>query len=212
MKDRSLDSAFILTTRSGTHARYANGDHIRLLKLGPIALFNKYRLTSSSGKEIEEIENAHVLCLMYKLISSSRDSDDLSVGFHTSIEARERELTINITTIGDYPVRIFLRDVFDSAEHQDNCTYGLDFKLTLQRCSDNHVFAHLTGANDASNLAMVGRFYRRYKAVCSTLYSKYIESKFKGTTLYLKLQWNFLMSKEHLMGKLWLLKIIGLLY
>ena len=40
-----------------------------------------------------EIDNAHVNCFMYQLITSSRDTDDLSIDFHGSIEARERELT-----------------------------------------------------------------------------------------------------------------------
>ena len=44
----------------------ADGDQIRLVNPGPIALFNKYRLTSSSGKEIEEIDKAHVICLLRK--------------------------------------------------------------------------------------------------------------------------------------------------
>ena len=64
---------------------------IRLVNLEPIALFKKYRLKSLSGKEIEEIDNARAICLKHKLISSSRDSDDLSVGFHRSNEALEKE-------------------------------------------------------------------------------------------------------------------------
>ena len=76
---------------------------------------------------------------MDKLISSSRDSDDLSVGFHRSIEAGERELTINKSARENYHVGIYLKDVFGFAEHQDNCTYGLGYKPTLQRNSDNHV-------------------------------------------------------------------------
>ena len=58
------------------------GDHMRLVNLGPIAFFIKYRFTSSCGKEIEEIDDAHFICLVYKLLSSSKDSDDLSIGFH----------------------------------------------------------------------------------------------------------------------------------
>ena len=65
-----------------------------LVNLGPIALLIKYRLASSSGKLIEDIDNAHVTCLMYKLISSGRDSDSLSIGFHRSNEDREIELII----------------------------------------------------------------------------------------------------------------------
>ena len=65
-------------------------------------------MTSSSGKEIEEIDNAQVLCLMHKLISSSGDIDDLSIGFHQCNEVQERELTNNKTTKGNYHVRICL--------------------------------------------------------------------------------------------------------
>ena len=67
---------------------------------------------------------------MYKLISSSRDSDHLSIGFQRSIEARERELTNNKTTKGNYHVRIYLEDV----------------------C----VLSQLNGT-DAENLALAGR-------------------------------------------------------
>ena len=51
------------------------------------------------------MDNALNICLMYKLISSSRDGDDLSIGFHRSNEARERELPNNKTNKGNYLVR-----------------------------------------------------------------------------------------------------------
>ena len=81
-------------------------------------------MTSSSGKGKERIDNAHVICLMYELLSSSRDCDDLSLCFPRNIEARETELTDNKTTNGIYQVIIYLKDVFGFAEHEDNCTYG----------------------------------------------------------------------------------------
>ena len=40
--------------------RYIDGDDIRLLKEVPIALFSKYKVHSSSGKHIEEINHAHI--------------------------------------------------------------------------------------------------------------------------------------------------------
>ena len=49
---------------------------------------------------MEEIDNAHVICLMHKVISSSRGSDDLSIGFHRSNEVLERELSTNKRTKG----------------------------------------------------------------------------------------------------------------
>ena len=54
MKDSYIELDFLVTQVAGAHARNADGNHIRLVNLGPLALFNKYRLTSSSGKEIEK--------------------------------------------------------------------------------------------------------------------------------------------------------------
>ena len=68
--------------------RYADGDDIRFDNLGPIALFSNYKLTTSNGKPIEEINKAHIACLMYKLITSFKDSDDLSIGFDRSREGK----------------------------------------------------------------------------------------------------------------------------
>ena len=36
MKDSYLELDFNVTHRAGAHARYADGDHIKLVKLGPI--------------------------------------------------------------------------------------------------------------------------------------------------------------------------------
>ena len=91
---------------------------------------------------MEEIDNALVVCLMHKLLSSSRDSDDLSIGYHGSNGARESELTNNKTTKGIYLVRNYSKDIFGDAEHQCNCSYGLGYKLTLQRNSDNFELSH----------------------------------------------------------------------
>ena len=106
LKDSYLELDFSVTHRARAHARYADGDHKKLVNLSPRALFNKYRLTSSSATEIEEIDNALVICLLHKVISISRDSDDLSIGFHRSNEVRERELSENKRIKGNYHVRI----------------------------------------------------------------------------------------------------------
>ena len=93
LKDSYLGVDFNVNHRAGFHAQYADSDHKRLLNLGPIALINEYRLTNSSGKEVEDIDNAHVICLMYNLKSSGRNSDNLSIGFHRSIKVRQRKMT-----------------------------------------------------------------------------------------------------------------------
>ena len=101
MRDSYLQLDFSLTHRAGAHARYADGDQTGLVNLGPIALFIKDRLTSVSGKEREEIDNAHVICLIHKNNTSSRDSKDLPISFHRSNGVREGKLTDNITTKGE---------------------------------------------------------------------------------------------------------------
>ena len=59
-------------------SRYANGDNIRVVNLGPVALFSNFKLTTSSGKHLEDISHAHIISLMYKLVSSAKDTNSLS--------------------------------------------------------------------------------------------------------------------------------------
>ena len=119
--------------------RYVDANDIRLVNLGPIAFFSSYKLTTSSGKHLEEISHAHIVSLMYKLLTSSKDSDDLSIGFDRNRGRRKNELS-NIKTIkGKYHIRIYLKDIFGFAEHQEKGTYGLGYKLTLTRNTDNTV-------------------------------------------------------------------------
>ena len=69
-------------------SRYGNGNDIRLVNLGPIALFSIFKLTTSSGKHLEDNNHAHLVSLMHKLITSSKGSDDLSMGFDGSSARR----------------------------------------------------------------------------------------------------------------------------
>ena len=118
---------------------YVDANDIRLVNLGPIALFSNYKLTTSSGKHLEEISHAHIVSLMYKLLTSSKDSDDLSIGFDRNRDKRKRVLTNNKNIKGKYHIRIHLKDIFGYAEYQEKGTYGLGYKLTLTRNTDNAV-------------------------------------------------------------------------
>ena len=110
-----------------------------LVNLGPIALLSNYKLTTSSEKHLENIDQAHIVSLMYKLLTSSRVSDDLSIGFDRDRNRRQRELTNIKTQKGKFHVRIYLKDILGFAEYQEEATYGLGYKLTLTRNSDNAV-------------------------------------------------------------------------
>ena len=125
-----------------------DGNDIRLVNLGPIALFSNYKLTTSSGKHLENIDHALIVSLMYKLLSSSKGSDDSSIGFDRDRGRRQRALTNNKTQKGKYHVRIYLKDVFGFAEYQETGTYGLGYKLTLTRNTDNAVLNKANGINN----------------------------------------------------------------
>ena len=125
--------------QAATNNRYVDANDIRLVNLGPIALFSNYKLTTSSGKHLEEISHAHVVILMYKLLSSGKDSDDLSIGFDRNRGRRKNELSNNKSIKGKYHIRIYLKDFFGFVENQENGTYGLGYKLTLTRITANAV-------------------------------------------------------------------------
>ena len=55
--------------KAASSNRYADADDIRLINLGPRALFSTYKLTTSSGKHLENIDHAHIVSIMYKLLS-----------------------------------------------------------------------------------------------------------------------------------------------
>ena len=135
--------------KAATSNRYADADNIRLINLGPIALFSYYKLTTSSGKHLEKTDPAHYVCLMYKLLSSSRNSDDLSIGFDRSRDRRKRELNNDKTQIGKYHLRIYLKDVFGFAEHQQVGTFGMGYRLILTRNTDNAVLNKDNATNNA---------------------------------------------------------------
>ena len=121
---------------AATNNRYVDGNDKRLVILGSIALFSNYKLTTSSGKQLENIDHAHIVCLLYKLITSARGSDDLSIGFDRDRGRRQLELTNNKNIKGKYHVRIYPEDVFGFAQQQEKETFGLGYKLTLTRNTD----------------------------------------------------------------------------
>ena len=133
--------------RADNSNRYLDGNDIRLVNLGPIGLFSNYKLTTSSGKHLENIDHGHIVSLMYKLLSSSKGSDDLSNGFDRDRGRRQRALINNKTQKGKFHVRIYLKDVFGFAEYQEKGTYGLGYKLTLTRNTDNAILNKANAIN-----------------------------------------------------------------
>ena len=134
---------------AATNSRYVDDNDIRLVNLGSIGLFSNYKLTTSSGKHSENIDHSHIVSLMYKLLTSSEGSDDLSICFDRDRNRRQHELSDNKSQKGKYHVRIYLKDVFGFAEYQDKGTYGLGYRLTLTRNSDNALLNKGNAINNA---------------------------------------------------------------
>ena len=81
--------------KKADNSRHGIGNDIGLVNLGPIALFSNFKLTTSSGKHLEDISHAHLVSSMCKLITSSKKSADLSIGFDRSRARRQDEMTDN---------------------------------------------------------------------------------------------------------------------
>ena len=120
------------------NTRYADGDEISLVNFGPVALFSEAKLTTSSGKHLEKVDNLHPICLMYKCLTSSQQTSQLMYGFEESTTIRRQELTTNKTEKGTFFMRIKLKDLFGFAD-QEKITNGLGYTLTLKRNSSNDV-------------------------------------------------------------------------
>ena len=90
MLNSYLDLDFVVL-RVDNSNRYVDAKDIRLVNLGPIALFSNYKLTTSSGKHLE-VCHAHIVSLMYKLLTSSEDGNDLSIGFDRNREGRKKRI------------------------------------------------------------------------------------------------------------------------
>ena len=86
---------------------------------------------------------------MYKLISSAKDTNDLSIGFDHRRNRRRNELTDNKNVKGKYHLRIMLKCIFGFAEHQEEATFGLGYKLTPTRNEDDAVIDKAAGIADA---------------------------------------------------------------
>ena len=106
-------------------------------------------MTTSSGKHLEGTSHAQIVSLMYKLITSSRGSDDLSEGFDRSRNRRRDELAQNRNLKSKYHLRFMLWLIFGCAEFQQKAAFDLGCKLTLTRNQDAAVIDNAAGVADA---------------------------------------------------------------
>ena len=116
-------------------------------------------MTTNSGKYLEVIGHARAVFLMYRLISSAKDTADLSIGFDRDRRRRPDKLTSNENIEGKHLVKIMLKDVFGFAKHPENAIYGLGYKLTLTWNKDEAVLDKAVGFADDRNKIDLIHFY-----------------------------------------------------
>ena len=115
------------------------------VNLGPIVLFSEILLATGCELQLKNTSYIHIICSMYKLLTSSKDGDDLSTAFDKNRKRRVSEL-MDKTQRRNFHVRIFLEDNFRVAEIQENATYGVRCKMFLKRIDDGQVLHWVGGA------------------------------------------------------------------
>ena len=146
-----LQNSFIsleIEVLKNNDSRYTNGDEISLVNFGPISLFSEAKLTTSSGKHLEKVDNLHPISLMINLLTSTSQTSQLLYGFEESGTIRRQELTNNKNEKGTFFVRIKLKDLFGFAD-QEKITYGLGYTLTLERNTNNDAILRSVGVDAA---------------------------------------------------------------
>ena len=86
--------------------KYVNADDIWLINLAAIALFSIFNLPTSSGKHLKITDQARIISLMYKRLTSSKGSYDLLIRFDRDRNRRKRELTNNKNIKNKYHMSI----------------------------------------------------------------------------------------------------------
>ena len=109
---------------AASNDRYVDNNDIRIVNLAPVALFSNYKLTTSPGKNLEDISHAYIVSLKYIVITSARDSNELSGGFDRDRNRRQRELNENKNRNEKYHITISLEEIFGFAEHQKKLFLG----------------------------------------------------------------------------------------
>ena len=68
--------------------------------MGPTVFFRIFKLSTTTGKHLGDINHARIVSLMCELITSPEDIDDLSIGFEGNRGRSRDELALNKNTEG----------------------------------------------------------------------------------------------------------------
>ena len=124
MLNSYLDLSFEII-RKADNSRYGDNNVMGPFNFAPIALFSSFILTTSSEKQLEDISQGHIVSLLYKLKTSSKDSNDLSIEIDPRRNRKREELAQIKNMKSSYCLRMMLKDVFRFAECREKPTTAL---------------------------------------------------------------------------------------
>ena len=94
LKDSNTEIEFEESLYNAPHGDYEYVEVIKLVISALIALLNEHDISNSSGKHSNSVDNnAHILGSLYKINTSSKHSNYLSIGFDQSNARRKLQLT-----------------------------------------------------------------------------------------------------------------------
>ena len=102
---------------------------------------------------------------MYKQLTSARDTHGLSFDFDRNRWRRQLELTHNKTQKSKFHLRIMLKVVFSFFQCQEKMVFGLTYKFTLTRNTDNAVLNKDKAIKNAKKIMLWSGMYRILKPV-----------------------------------------------
>ena len=146
-------------------------------------------MTTWSRKHLEDISHAHIVSLIYKLLTSAEGSDDLSVGFDHDRNREQWQLTTDRNIKGKYHVRIMLKSIFGSVEHQEKATFGLGYKLTSTGNTDKSILNKTDATNIGKNNINAIEWYVSHYTPSNaqqSMFSKQILSKVPTEIQYME--------------------------
>ena len=118
------------------------------------------------------------MCLLWNLLVSFEDKDDLSVVLDRSRKHSQKVLTNNETVLRKFLVRILSEEAFSFTEDQESCTYCLAYTVPRERNNDKAVINRSRGT---INPSVVIRSNRRKISNYKTK-KKFYQNKFNAST------------------------------
>ena len=136
MKKYSIKFYFKVCQNSSLDGDFELAGLIRFVYVLFVSFSREYQLFTRVGKHLKRIErNAHIISLMYNLLTLSKDSIDFSLRFDEKNARCKLAMTDDkiAHNSGRFPVKTYPKDVFRFADQRKIGIYGLGQNITINR-------------------------------------------------------------------------------